>query len=132
MGKWLAVLVDGDPQLEFDHAAAVPQQQLDYLDDMDRRMSGGITLDGEAVSSPDLDACTRFVAQNLASALLQGQEQIAMAMCTWLGVRRPELEQVKITTGELGVTIDLDYQDVYEKPRPEPQVVQFHPRKLDS
>lgn len=132
MGKWLAILVDGNPQLEFDHAAAVPQRQLDYLDDMDRRMSGGIKLEGEKVASPDLDQCTRFVAQNLASALLDGQEQLAMAMCTWLGVRRPELQQVKISSGELGLTIDLDYQEVYQKSQPEPQVVQFHPRKLDS
>jgi len=131
MGKLLAVLVDDQVQLEFDHAKPVPQKQLDYLDDMDARMDRGITLDDERVPEPDIETRVRFVARNLAGALLGGNDQVAVAMCTWLGVRRPELHQVKISTGDLGVTLDLDYETPYEKPGPQPQVVQFHP-KLDS
>jgi hypothetical protein len=52
-----------------------------------------------------------------------------MAMCTWLGVRRPELKQVKISPGELGTKVDLDYDHAYEKPEPEPQVVEFFPTR---
>ena len=132
MNNWLAVLVDQQVQLEFDHTKPVPQRQLEYLDDMDRRMENGIELEGESIVDPDIEARVKFVAQNMALALLQGNDQMASAMCTWLGVRRPELLQVKITTGELGVTVDLDYETPYQKPSAQPQVVQFHPRKLDS
>lgn len=131
MSKILAVLVDGQPQLEFDHAKPIPQQQLDYLDNMDVRMDAGISVEGEQIAEPDIEAKVKFVSQNLATALLEGQDQVAVAMCTWLGVRRPELQQVKITIGELGVTVDLDYETLYEKPAPQPQVVHFNP-KLDS
>jgi len=131
MSKILAVLVDDQVQLEFDHAKPIPEQQLDYLDSMDARMDSGILLEGEQIAEPDIDARVKFVAQNLATALLEGDDQMAAAMCTWLGVRRPELQQLKISVGELGVTLDLDYETPYEKPSPQPQVVQFHP-KLDS
>jgi len=132
MGRILAVLLDDALQMEFDHAKEVPQRQLDYLDDMDARMQHGITLDGEEMSAPDLDARVKFVARNLATALMQGNEGLAVAMCTWLGVRRPELQQVRINVGKLGATIDLDYETPYQKPAPQAQVVHFHPHKLDS
>ena len=131
MSKILAVLVDGQVQLEFDHAKPIPQQQLDYLDNMDARMDPGISLEGEQIAEPDIEERVKFVAQNLATALLEDNDQMAAAMCTWLGVRRPELQQVKISVGELGVTLDLDYETAYEKPGQQPQVVQFHP-KMDS
>ena len=132
MNKYLAVSVDGQVQLEFDHDAPVPPQQLDYLDHMDARMDAGIVLDGKEIASPDKDSRVKFVAQNLANALMQGNERMAMAMCTWIGVRQPALLQLKITTGELGVTLDLDYENPYQKPEPQPQVVHFHPNKLNS
>lgn len=132
MNRLLAVLVDDTVQMEFDHGLEVPQRQLEYLDDMDRRMDDGISVEGGLLTDPDIEARVKFVAQNMAMALLQGNDQLAAAMCTWLGVRRPELQQVKITSGALGATVDLDYETPYEKPGAQPQVVQFHPRKLDS
>ncbi len=128
MSDILGVLVDGQPQLEFDRGRPVPQEHFDYLLSMDRKMDGGIVLEGHAHADPDLDARTRFVAANLANALAQGRDNLAMALTTWLGVRRPDLKQVKITPGELGFTVDLDYENPYERPEPEPQVVQFDPR----
>ncbi len=128
MGDVLGVLVDNQPQLEFDRNRPVPQEHLEHLALMDRKMDGGIVLEGQAFAEPDLDARTRFVAANLANALAQGKDNLAMALTTWLGVRRPDLKQVKITSGELGFTVDLDYESPYRRPEPEPQVVQFHPR----
>ncbi len=132
MSKFLAVLVDGQVQLEFDHAKPIPQNQLDYLDHMDGRMDQGIVLDDEQITDPDIEARVKFVAQNMATALLEGNDQTAIAMCTWLGVRRPQLQQVKVTLGETGATVDLDYETPYEQPKSQPQVVHFHPKKLDG
>jgi hypothetical protein len=132
MSGILAVWVDDAVQLEFDHAKQVPQRQLEYLDNMDARMDEGVSLDGETIPDPDIESRVKFVAQNMAAALLEGNDGLAVAMCTWLGVRRPELQQVRITVGNLGVTVDLDYEHPYEKPAPQPQVVHFDPHKLNS
>lgn len=132
MSQWLAVLVDDQVQLEFDHGKEVPEQQLDYLAAMDKRMDGGIDVDGHYQDDPDQKTRAQFVARNLALALQKGDDKVAIAMCTYLGVRMPKLKQIKISHGELGLTVDLDYENEYVKPAPQPQVVEFHPRKLDS
>jgi hypothetical protein len=125
----LGILLDGQPQIEFDRGKALPPEHLQRLDQMDAKMDQGIEIQGHLIAEPDLDARTRFVAVNLANALVSGQDNLAMAMCTWLGVRRPELKQVKISPGGLGMQVDLDYDHAYEKPEPEPQVVEFFPTR---
>jgi hypothetical protein len=130
MSQWLGVLVDDQVQLEFDHAKLVPQPQLDYLEAMDARMDGGIELDGEHLAEPDSDARVKFVARNLAMALAEGNDKLAIALCTYLGVRRPGLKQLKISSGELGVTVDLDYENDYQRPAAQPQVVTFDPNMI--
>lgn len=129
MGDILGVLVDGQAQYEFDRDKPLPEGHSLRLEQMDRKMDAGIEAHGEFIANPDPDARTRFVATGLANALAQGNENLAMAMITWLGVRRPELKQVKIQSGELGMKVDLDYQNPYRKPAPEAQVVHFNPTR---
>lgn len=129
MGEFLGVLVDGQPQYEFDRDKVLPEGHLVRLEQMDSKMNRGIEIQGELIPNPDREARTRFVATSLANALAEGDENMAMAMVTWLGVRRPDLKQVKIFPGELGMKVDLDYENPYEKPAPQPQVVAFHPTR---
>jgi len=129
MGDILGILVDGQPQYEFDREKSLPAEHLQRLAQMDAKMDRGGEIEGRSVEAPDLDARTRFVAANLANALAAGQDNLAMAMTTWLGVRRPDLKQVKITSGELGMKVDLDYERAYEKPAPQPQIVEFNPTR---
>lgn len=125
----LVVLLDDSPALEFNHAAEVPAQQLEYLEAMDRRMDGGFSLDEQFIAEPDIDTRVRFVAQTMAQALLAGNDKLAIALCTWLGTRRPTLKQVHIEGTALGAKVDLDYEQAYEAPAPAEQVVQFFPNK---
>lgn len=125
MSHVLAVVVDGFVQLEFDPAREMPPEQAEYVDQMDARMNDGFDLDGQFIESPDQEQRVRFVSQTLAHALGMGNEVLAAAMCTYLGVRDRELKQVRISPGETNIKIDLDYDNVYEKPEPQPQVVQF-------
>ncbi|MGA0936410.1 MAG: hypothetical protein ACO378_07200 [Sedimenticolaceae bacterium] len=131
MSQLLVVLVDDQVLIEFDHAKPVPENQLAYLDQMDRRMDDGIELQGEFIADPNEEQRAKFVAQNMAMLLGEGQDQAAVAMCTYLGVRRPALKQVKISSTSAGISVDLDHENVYQKPAPEPQVVMFNP-KLNS
>ncbi len=129
MSDYLGVLVDGQPHFEFDREKPLPEGHLARLDQMDLKMDQGIEVKGEVIANPDQEARTRFVATSLANALAEGHENLAMAMVTWLGVRRPDLKQVKISPGALGMKVDLDYDNAYEKPAPQPQVVEFHPTR---
>jgi len=129
MGDFLGILVDEQPQYEFDRDKQVPEGHLARLEQMDLKMDQGIEVKGEVIPNPDQEARTRFVATSLANALAEGNENMAMAMVTWLGVRRPDLKQVKIFPGALGMKVDLDYDNAYEKPAPQPQVVQFNPTR---
>ena len=131
MSQLLVVLVDGQVLIEFDHAKPVPDNQLTYLDQMDRRMDYGIELQGEFIADPNEEQRAKFVAQNMAMLLGESQDQAAVAMCTYLGVRRPALKQVKISSTGAGISVDLDHENSYEKPPPAPQVVMFNP-KLNS
>ena len=131
MSQLLVVLVDDQVLIEFDHAKPVPDNQLAYLDQMDRRMDDGIELQGEFIADPNEEQRAKFVAQNMAMLLGEGQDQAAVAMCTYLGVRRPALKQVKISSTSAGISVDLDHENAYEKPAPETQVVMFNP-KLNS
>jgi hypothetical protein len=131
MSQLLVVLVDDQVLIEFDHAKPVPDNQLAYLDQMDRRMDDGIELQGEFIADPNEEQRAKFVAQNMAILLGEGQDQAAVAMCTYLGVRRPALKQVKISSTSAGISVDLDHENSYEKPAPAPQVVMFNP-KLNS
>jgi hypothetical protein len=125
----LGILVDGQPQFEFDRDRPLPDEQRGYLEQMDRKMDQGFVLQGRRIEDPDLRARARFVAANLANALAASQDNLAMAMTTWLGVRCPELKQVRISAEGPGMKVDLDYEHPYQKPEPSPQVVTFNPTR---
>jgi len=129
MDDILGILVDGQAQYEFDRDKPLPEGHSLRLEQMDRKMDAGIEAHGEFIAHPDQEMRTRFVATGLANALAQGNENLAMAMITWLGVRRPDLKQVKINPGELGMKVDLDYENAYQKPAPQAQVVHFNPTR---
>lgn len=129
MDDILGVLVDGQPQVEFDRGKPLPAEQADWLAQMDQKMDGGVVLEGQSVPDPDLAVRARFVAANLAGALAAGKDNLALALTTWLGIRCPDLKQVKIASGELGMQIDLDYENPYEGTKPAAQVVEFHPTR---
>ncbi|MGB0721456.1 MAG: hypothetical protein ACPGU7_03570 [Gammaproteobacteria bacterium] len=115
MSDLLAVLLDGVAQLEYDRAKPLPPQQELYLDKMDEKMAQGIEEDGTPVADPDMAARVRFVAANLVHAIQSDNEAMAAAMCAWLALRQPDLKQVKVTTVDGGMSIDLDYENAYGK-----------------
>lgn len=121
----LVVLLDGNPELEFDRRKPLPAHQALYLDKMDEKMDDGIDVAGEFIANPDSGPRAQFVAAQLATALKAGNEQMAAAMCSYLAARQTDLKQVKISTEDGGLSIDLDYENDYVKAQP----VLFHPRK---
>lgn len=69
-------------------------EQLAFLDNMDRSMDAGIKLYGEQIAEPDIKQCATFVAMNLLRALQQENGAIAYASGACLVNRCPSLTEV--------------------------------------
>jgi hypothetical protein len=123
MSDLMAVLLNGVAQLEYDRAKPLPDHQALYLDKMDEKMRAGIEIGGQRIPQPDLGQRAQFVAANLAHAIKTNDEASAAAMCTYLAVRLPDLQQVKITDQNGDFAIDLVFDEAYVRQVP----VQFTP-----
>ena len=112
----LGVLLNGIAQLEYHRNKPLPTHQGAYLEKMDRKMrEEGIDLGGEQIHAPSLEQCAQFVAANLANAITHDDEAVAAAMCSWLANRLPELRQVKIEAQGDECTINLVFDEDYQK-----------------
>ena len=115
MSNMLAVLLNGIAQLEYDRDRTLPPHQAAYLDKMDAKMDAGIMIGNKTVTHPDIHQRAQFIAGNLHSAMKSNDEEMSAALCTWLANRLPDLKQVKISEAGETVTIDLVFDQEYEK-----------------
>ena len=124
------VILNDEPLLEFDRKKPVPEHQRQYLDNMDSQMDQGIQLGDDFIKAPNPLQRSQFVANSLVNLLLKDQYSMAIAMCTYLAKRMPDLQQIK-AKGEFGsqkeneLTIELVFDRSYEKSQLE-QEIKFH------
>ena len=78
-------------------------------------MNLGIEIGDEVIDQPDTDQRARFVAGNLAHAILSDQESMCSALCSYLATRLPELKQVKIDNKDEEMTIEFIFDEDYKK-----------------
>ncbi len=122
MSNKMVVLVNGIAELEYHRDVPLPARQRDYLQRMDEEMDRGIPLDGETLPNPDLLQRARYVAMSLVESLQQDQEARAAATLAWLAERIPDLQQLRVDTGEDGqVRIEL----IFDRPLENQIKVQF-------
>ena len=69
-------------------------------------MDEGILVGSSTITNPDLNQRAQFVAGNLAHAILNDNEAMASALCSYLANRLTDLKQVKITNTSTSNTID--------------------------
>ncbi len=129
--KKLVVVYHGQVMLEFDRGVAVPSKQRQYLDEMDQRMDQGISLGEGNITEPNPLQRAQFVANSMVSALMEENNNQAIAMCTYLAKRIPDLEQVKAISKDDGaLSIELVFDRSFEKAQQE-QTVEFSDSKLN-
>jgi len=124
----LIVVFNQEPVLEFDRSKPVPGKQRQYLDRMDERMDQGINLGEDKIESPNPLQRSQYVANSLVNALLRQDYNLAIAMCTYLGKRMPELKQIKCEGSEGdegGISIEFVYDRSFEAAQQE-QTIQFY------
>lgn len=136
----LYVIFNGNPVLEFDRSKPVPGQQRRYLDNMDARMDDGIQLGEDFIKSPNILQRSQFVANSLVNSLLTKNDTLAVAMCTYLAKRMPDLQQIQCKGEDIKeeivdssneeknqntkISIEFVYDRTYEKAQQE-QTIQF-------
>ena len=136
----LYVVINDEPILEFDRKKPVPGHQRQYLDNMDAQMDQGIQLGADFIKEPNALQRSQFVANSLVNMLFKEQYSTAIAMCTYLAKRLPDLQQIKCkgditesTTNDAadnkdknkGLSIEFVFDRSYEKAQQE-QTIQFH------
>ncbi len=125
----LNVLLNNKPVLEFDRNKTIPAEHLQYLENMDARMDDGVQLGEEFVKSLNPLQKAQFVANSMVNGLLNEDFNQAIAMCTYLGDRIPDLKQV-ICNGkddEAGIQIEFVYDRDHqqEQQKPQEQTIKF-------
>ena len=123
MSDVVAVVVNGELTLRYERE--LPAQQREYLERMDRRMDGGIALDGETIANPDTGQRVRFVTMELVRAMLAEEEPRVAAMLSWLATRLPDLKQVRVSLEDEAVAVDLVFDETYVPQ----QTIRFVPRE---
>ena len=133
MNNILHVLLNDEAVLEFDRNKTLPDEHRQYLDNMDARMDDGVNLGDEFVKSLNPLQKAQFVANSMVNGLLNDDFNQAIAMCTYLGDRLPDLKQV-ICTGqadESGMQIEFVYDRDYQREqqdttnKPQEQTIKF-------
>lgn len=128
----LYVVINNEPILEFDRKKPLPSHQRQYLDDMDAQMDQGIKVGGDKIENPDPLVRSQFVANSLVSSLAKDEFSTAMAMCTYLAKRMPDLLQIQCK-GDLdnsdpeseGLSLEFIFDRNYQQTQQE-QTIQFH------
>lgn len=121
MSEKMVVVIDGQPQLEYDRSKSLPEQQQAALDRMDQKMDQGIELPTGHLDSPNALQRAQFVALQLVQAIGEGNEPMAAATCAYLAVRVPELQQVRAEHRAAGLHLDL----VFDRPFMNEMKVEF-------
>jgi len=111
MASSFVVLVNGESQVEYNRAKALPAKQLEYLDLMDNKMSNGILLNGITIANPDVVQRAQFVAMQLIAAIMDSNDQLIAASCAYLANRLPDLKQLKV---DENYNFDLIFDEEYK------------------
>lgn len=124
--RMLYVILNGDPLLEFDRRKPVPGHQRQYLDNMDNQMEQGIQMGDTFVKDPNPLQRSQFVANSLVNLLLKENYSMAVAMCTYLAKRMPDLQQIQCKSDENDdISIEFVFDRSFEQAQQE-QTIQFY------
>ncbi len=106
--------------IEYDRNKRLPGKQRQFLDKMDHDMDSGITLGDKHQNHPDTGQKSQFIAIQLVHALINNDETLIAATCSYLVNRLPDLKQVKARQEQNEtVSIELVF-DRYYSPNEKP------------
>jgi len=110
----LVVSLNSNKVLEFIRDRQLTQKQINDLNKLD----SGITFAGDFVQAPNSNDKAIFMANNLALALDTNNDSITALSCAYLATRYPELKQLKISSNNEHISIELVYDKEYTEQAP--------------
>jgi len=96
MQNLIKLVINDNEVLQYDKNVKLPDNQNEYLKNMDIKMDQGIILGNQNVTQPEQLQKAQFVTLNMLSFLDNNQEQEAIAMFSYLVNYMSELKQVKV------------------------------------
>lgn len=125
----LVAVLNGEAVIEYDRDKSLPENQLEYLNKMDKKMQDGIPSGQGNIFAPDLEQKAQFVANQLMMAIKGDNEQLIAASMAYLATRLPDLKQVSGKEQDSEMQISL----IYDREYTPPQTVNFvKPEHLNS
>lgn len=124
----MAVVLNGQPVIEYDRSIRLPGHQRAFLDKMDLDMEAGINMNGETMDNPDLSVRAQYIAMHLVQAIQDDNEAMISAMCAYLANRLPDLKKVVAEEQGQNVSIDL----VFNEEDNNKVAVQFDPNLMNK
>ncbi|MGD8783792.1 MAG: hypothetical protein PVF28_07870 [Thioalkalispiraceae bacterium] len=128
MSEKMAVVLNGQPVIEYDRSIRLPGHQRAFLDKMDLDMEAGINMNGETMDNPDLSVRAQYIAMHLVQAIQDDNEAMISAMCAYLANRLPDLKKVVAEEQGQNVSIDL----VFNEEDNNKVAVQFDPNLMNK
>ena len=129
----LHAVINGNPILEFDRGKPIPGHQRQYIDNMDLKMNEGIQLGDDHITNPNPMQRAQYVANSLVNALFNENHSIAIAMCTYLAKRIPDLKQIKAAGDiEKDMSIELVFDRDYKTAQQEQPLEFFKPENTPN
>ena len=119
------VVLNSSKELEYFRDRKLSAKQSADLEKIDARLNQGFEAGGQLIEHPTTEDKATFAANVLISALLHDNESNAAIFFSFLATRYPTLKQVKATTHDDRVTIQL----IYDKEYTEETAVQFISKK---
>lgn len=104
--------------LEFTRDHQLNDKQHKDLKKLDQKLNSGITIAGKFIRSPNVNDKNIFIASNLVTALDTGNDSIAAISCAYLATRHPDLKQLKISTTEDQISIQLIFDKEFTEQIP--------------
>jgi hypothetical protein len=103
----LNILINDQLAFEYDRSEVLDDQQLQFIERMDRDMDGGIRMYGELMAEPDAEQKARFVAMNLIKSLRQEDHARIAASCAYLSHQLPPIVEVHARDQDGRVNIEF-------------------------
>ncbi|MCK5901532.1 MAG: hypothetical protein KAG28_00160 [Cocleimonas sp.] len=128
----LFVIINDAPILEYDRNKPLPGHQRQYLDQMDITMNKGIRLGSDEIDNPDILQRAQYISNTLVNALFKENYDLAIAMCTYLAKRIPDLQQVKAIGEAEEISIELVFDRSLEKAQQEQKIEFFNPEDFNK
>tara|TARA_R110002096_G_scaffold241054_9_gene432972 strand:+ start:1437 stop:1838 length:402 start_codon:yes stop_codon:yes gene_type:complete len=119
------VTLNAEKSIEYFRDRPLSEKQQADLAATDKKLNLGFTIAGEFIKHPTDQDKAIFMANLLANALSNHDDTAIAVSCTYLATRYVHLKQLKITSYDDRISIELINDQLYADPIP----IKFIPKK---